>query len=796
MYKIFFLVFLLSMFSQTMLAKSDLIQSLRTYQDSSVNHTREKLFLHIDRPSYLAGETMWFKINVVDGKNHKPLDLSKVVYVEIIDNNPVPPIQTKVAVSGGFGNGAIYLPLTLKSGKYMVRAYTSWMKNFGSEHFFEQEISIINTIYKSENTESIQDMAKNIQFFAEGGHLVNGIKSKVAFRVIDNSGDGIDFKGAIVNQNSDTIVLFNPSKFGIGYFYYTPQRGENVKAIIQTKTDTIVSDKIPIPIENGYIMHVAGNEEEIVVSINSNVDFRENISLVIHSKSGSVLYGKKAVTGGNVAFTIDRDNLEEGISRITIFDSEHKPLAERIYFKYPNRTLSINTSLKSKSFSQREKVALDVSLQENNLDTLVASNLSMAVYLVDSLNSKQDNNILHYLWLSSELKGKIESPDYYFEEIKDETVQQMDNLMLTHGWRKFELINENVDQDSYSFIPEYEGLTIKGAIDNAGESTFGKIPLYLATTGEMAQLYGSRANEKGHFYFITKSLYGKQKLVIQDNQPKESTFLRFTLESPFAKEVSSQNFKPVDLLPSYNSSISARHIHMQTQNVYWNTENNKILASAIDSTDFYDRVDNTYLLDNYTRFPTMEEVMREFIPEVIVRKQDNNFIFRIVRAPQEIHMDNPLVLINNIPVFDINKIIEYNPLLVKQIDIVKDGFIFEGEILLKGVINYRTYTNSLEEVNLDPAVTVVDYEGLQLPRTFYSPMYGDKADYQSKPDFRNLLFWEPTIKIAGTESEEITFYTSDLPGKYIGVIQGISNKGDMIYTNFSFDVNEKTVSEK
>jgi hypothetical protein len=75
-------------------------------------------------------------------------------------------------------------------------------------------------------------------------------------------------------------------------------------------------------------------------------------------------------------------------------------------------------------------------------------------------------------------------------------------------------------------------------------------------------------------------------------------------------------------------------------------------------------------------------------------------------------------------------------------------------------------------------------------------MYGDKADYQSKPDFRNLLFWEPTIKIAGTESEEITFYTSDLPGKYIGVIQGISNNGDMIYTNFSFDVNEKTVSEK
>lgn len=796
MYKIFCLVFLLSIFSQTILAKSDLTQSLKTFEDSTVNHIREKIFLHIDRPSYLAGETLWFKINLVEGKSHKPLELSKVVYLEIVDDNSVPPIQTKVSVSGGFGHGNVYLPLTLKSGKYVVRAYTNWMKNFGSENFFEQEISIINTMYKSEVTEGTQDLAQSIQFFPEGGHLVNGIKSKVAFRVIDYNGEGIDFKGAIVNEDNDTVVLFNPSKFGIGHFYYTPQKGENVKAIIQTGTDRIISNKLPIAIENGYVMHVEGNEEELVISIDSNVDFEENISLVVHSKSGSVWYGKKVIRDGKAAFIINKNTLEEGVSRITIFDSETKPLAERLYFKYPKSILAINTSLEDKSFLQREKVTIDLSLQKDNLDTLLSSELSMAVYLVDSLNSTQENNIFHYLWLSSELKGKIESPDYYFEKIKDETVQHMDNLMLTHGWRKFELINKSVDQNSYRFIPEYEGLTIHGTIGNGDDISYSKIPLYLAATGEMVQLYGSRANEQGHFYFVTKNLFGKQKLVIQSNRHKDIKSLRLTLQNPFSKEITSRKFESVYLPPTYKSSIRARHIHMQTHNIYWNAENNKIAASVIDSTDFYDRVDNTYILDNYTRFPTMEEVMREFIPEVIVRKQDNNFIFRIVKEPQEIHMDNPLVLINNIPVFDINKIIEYNPLLVKRIDIIKDGFILEGEILLKGVINYRTYTNSLEEVNLDPAVTVIDYEGLQLPRIFYSPMYGDNVHDQSKPDFRNLLFWEPAINISGTESKEITFYTSDLPGKYIGVIQGVSNNGNVGYTSFSFDVNEKTVSKK
>lgn len=110
---------------------------------------------------------MWFKINIVDGRNHKPLNLSKVVYLELSGNRTSPTIQAKIAISKGFGNGAIYLPLTLKSGKYKVGVYKNWMKNFGPEHFFEQAIFIVNTIYNSENVVSVQDSSLNIQFFPE-----------------------------------------------------------------------------------------------------------------------------------------------------------------------------------------------------------------------------------------------------------------------------------------------------------------------------------------------------------------------------------------------------------------------------------------------------------------------------------------------------------------------------------------------------------------------------------------------------------------------------------------------------
>ena len=296
--------------------------------------------------------------------------------------------------------------------------------------------------------------------------------------------------------------------------------------------------------------------------------------------------------------------------------------------------------------------------------------------------------------------------------------------MLTHGWRKFIIPEKNAVLDrEYNFIPEYEGLTLKGMFEpKSSETSLARIPFYLASTGSIAHLYGSRSDESGNFYFVTNNLFGNQKLVIQSNPSNEGKIAQIKLEDPFSKSFSNRKPEHLILSNDYKDALSTRHIHMQTQNIYWEEEKNQILASAIDSSNFYDHIDNSYLLDNYTRFPTMEEVMREYIPEVVVRKPDGNFNFRVVRAPQILHMDNPLVLLNNIPIFDINKIIEYNPLLVKQIDIIKDGYILEGEILLKGILNYKTYTNELEDVNLGSATTIVDFDGLQIPRAFYSPM--------------------------------------------------------------------------
>ena len=176
--------------------KDSLLKKFTSYRK---NAYQEKLYAHIDRAHYLTGETLWFKIYCVDGSFHRPSDLSKVVYVEIIDKMNRPLLQTKISISRGAGDGSILIPASLTSGNYRFRAYTQWMKNFSADFYFEKMITIINPFVKLETGPLPRSTGWNVQFFPEGGNLVVGLESKVAFKINDASGTGIDCRGALLD---------------------------------------------------------------------------------------------------------------------------------------------------------------------------------------------------------------------------------------------------------------------------------------------------------------------------------------------------------------------------------------------------------------------------------------------------------------------------------------------------------------------------------------------------------------------------------------------------------------------
>ncbi len=199
----------------------------------------------------------------------------------------------------------------------------------------------------------------------------------------------------------------------------------------------------------------------------------------------------------------------------------------------------------------------------------------------------------------------------------------------------------------------------------------------------------------------------------------------------------------------------------------------------MDTIPFYGKPDVSYLLDDYTRFTTMEEVLREYVQPVTLPIRNGKYEMRVLNTNKE-HVffeAPPLVLLNGVPVYDFNRIINYDPLNVKRLDIVTRPWYY-GNMAFSGILNFVGYDNHMQGFELDPHSTVIDYEGLQSQREFYSPVYDTPEQADSRlPDFRKLLYWSPDIQTNIKGEKDIHFYSSDLSGKFVVVLQGISKDG-------------------
>src|SRR5687768_14066520 len=141
----------LLLFCGKLVAQNSMADSLKYKFDKyRTESLQEKLYVHLDSKCYLTGETIWFKIYYVDGMLHRPLDISKVAYVEVLDKNNLAVAQTKVSLKNGEGAGSLFLPASINSGNFTLRAYTNWMRNFKPDYYFHTDISIVNSFKKLE----------------------------------------------------------------------------------------------------------------------------------------------------------------------------------------------------------------------------------------------------------------------------------------------------------------------------------------------------------------------------------------------------------------------------------------------------------------------------------------------------------------------------------------------------------------------------------------------------------------------------------------------------------------------
>jgi hypothetical protein len=309
---------------------------------------------------------------------------------------------------------------------------------------------------------------------------------------------------------------------------------------------------------------------------------------------------------------------------------------------------------------------------------------------------------------------------------------------------------------------------------------------YLSVPGSRVQLYSSRSDSNGVVKFYTNDFYGPNEIVLQTQSDANAGY-NVEITNPFADNFSQENLPPFHIQENMKTLLTDYSTSMQVQNNFNGRKLKEFYRPLIDSSAFYGVPDKEYKLDNYTRFSTMEEVLREYVYEVLVRRQKENFRLIMADGENKIFLDDPFTLFNGVPVLDPNKIIKYDPLKVKEIDIIKSRHFF-GPLILNGIVNFITYEPDPSIIS-DLNAVILGYEGLQYQREFYSPIYESQEQQSSRmPDFRSVLYWSPNIQTDSQGKAEINFFTSDMKGKYIVVMQGIDAQGRVGENLVSFEV--------
>ena len=394
----------------------------------SEQYQQERAYLHFDKNVYSPGETIWFKAYLMAGIF--PSDISKNFYVDWTDVDGKVLFHTATPILEGSAKGQFEIPASFKGQIIHVRAYTQWMQNFDSSFLFNKDLRIV----QKPTTGTPPKTEVTLQFFPEGGDMVAGLKSKVAFKATDQWGKPVAVKGSINDEQGNRIDTFYTQHDGMGLVTIETKPGVVYKASWKDVNGQNKTTALPAVKATGATLAVSGFGARRSFLVERAADAPGNLKTlyVVATLQQQLIYRAKvdltesAAIGGSIPV----NTLPSGVIVLTLFDANWIPVAERISFVNNNNyafapTVEVigDTRKRSKSF-----IEIDVP------DT-VAANMSIAVTDAD-LGGDTANTIVSHLLLSSEIKGYISNAAAYFKNNTDSTQKKLDLVMLTNGWRR------------------------------------------------------------------------------------------------------------------------------------------------------------------------------------------------------------------------------------------------------------------------------------------------------------------------------------------------------------------------
>ncbi len=739
----------------------------------------QKLFVMHDKPSYVAGETIWLSTFLVDGTYHQLNALSNTVYIDLVGPDGTTVQRRMLHSPLGISWGQIRLPDSVQAGTYSLIGYTHYMKNNGPDYFFRKSVPV----YNPSNLPSPPDENAGIdlQFFAESGHFLIGVENVVAFRAVGPDGLPVSVAGRIVDESGNEVTSFQSVHDGMGEVRLTPVPGKKYRALFAGPDATRQETPLPDVEFSGYVLQVTREADHFRCFVYRNTSEGGNeIGLVAQSR-GVIRFAAKGGIGNSMAVKVPYAELPTGITQITLFDGTGKPLAERLVFVNHKNQLTLSAPAFPAEFNTREKVTVNIQVKEpsNAADTLEAF-FSATVYDVSAKPERETANqdITGYLYLESDLNGYIHDPSYYFRNTAEETLYHADLLMQTQGWRRFRWENMAVPAR-----PEYiheKGVPVRGRITRALTKKpyeNGKISI-LNTNGGIAT---TTSDEDGRFYNDELVFYDTTSLVIETESRKgnQSEFDLTVFPPAPSPGVDSPGIP--DLYGPNQSFLQRANRQVEIDEGYKATGDVIILDEVSikeerirdEIVKYYGMPDRSITTENLPKSsPNIIESIRGRFAGVLISGSPLQPTISIRGG------GTPLFLLDGIVVNQYT-ILNIPPDQIASVDLIKgnNGAIF-GADGANGVLAFYTKRGYQDYGVRSLGMNTISYDGYSPVREFYHPRYDVDNDRNDLPDMRTTLFWRPLIKTNPDGLLSFDFFTADSGGTYEIVVQGISLDGN------------------
>jgi hypothetical protein len=651
---------------------------------------------------------------------------------------------------------------------------------------------------------------KDVQFFPEGGNMLSGIRTRVAFKAINSNGLGVDIKGTVVDETNKEVAQFSSQHLGMGMFIFQPESGKSYKANVTFPDGTQSTYDLPRVLDEGIYLSVNNNNPDtVVIKLASNPDFLQkfaNTRFYIVAQSGGAVYYAAQTSLQSLVYSasIPKSKFPTGILQFSLLTSEGDPISERLVFIQRNDLLNVALNTDRAIYPTRSRVKMNLTVKNKEVPVTGSFSLSVIDESKVPFNEDAETTILSSLLLSSDLKGYIENPNYYFNHVDAKRVADLDLLMLTQGYSKFSYSDIIADKNpSIFFLPE-QGINITGTLrTNTGiPVSRGNVHMIIPD-----KIFSTDAitDNSGNFKFSNIAFTDSSQVILNAKNNANGRNMVITTNgdtfpAPGRNVNSPDNIVNIDsTLAVYLRNSKRQYSTVRVlKEVVIKAKSEVKKPSHLDYsalTGLSQEADHVINGDQLTGCNFLIECLRGAAFGLTF---DNNE-FYISRDYNQGNKSTPVAIYYNGGPVDESFLETLDPKTVESVEIfLNDGLssinkmsntkgvlVVNGKKMPKGEkISLSQLRDMLPKTNI---ITITPM-GYAKVREFYMPKYNVAKPNPTISDLRTTIYWNPKIITDATGKASFDFYNADGKGNYRAVLEGIDGDGNLAHYVYRYKV--------